>query len=383
VTSQRRKIAAIVSRLLEWFSRNARDLPWRQTTDPYGIWVSEIMLQQTQVKTVLPYWERWMRALPTVESLANERAERLHKLWEGLGYYRRVRNMHRAARVIMQEHGGKFPREFDQILALPGVGRYTAGAITSIAFNQPRPVLDGNVMRVLCRCFGITSNPRVGETNKRLWRLADELVGEAARSEARVARPCSQLNQALMELGALVCLPRGARCGDCPLAKICVARRQGRVEALPNLGRKAAATPRRFLAFVAERNGRYLVRQRPAEAINGLLWEFPNVETAKDERNLRRAARQALGIAPDEISSIAPFCVIKHSITRYRITVQAFRVKLGGAEPLPRLVGKWMRPKQLGALPFASAHRKILMLLKAAGEIAAPRAVAFRISLSR
>jgi A/G-specific adenine glycosylase len=364
VTPHQRKISAIVKNLLEWFGGNARDLPWRRTSDPYAIWVSEIMLQQTQVKAVLPYWERWMRALPTVEALANERAGRLHKLWEGLGYYRRVRNMHQAARMIVRRHGGKFPGDFDQILALPGIGRYTAGAISSIAFNQPKPVLDGNVIRVLCRCLGIAGNPRAGRTNQELWRLAAELVSAAAASAPRVARPCSQINQSLMELGALVCLPRRPRCEACPLRKICVARRQGRVEALPDLGRRAAATPRRFFAFVVQRDGRFLVRQRPAEAVNGLLWEFPNVEAADGDTNIPRAARRALGFAPVTDHALAPLCTIKHSITRYRITVQAFGVKVNCADPLPQLEGKWLRLRELEALPFASAHRKILMAHK-------------------
>src|SRR5438876_2634689 len=150
----------IISALVNWFGKAARDLPWRRSNDPYAIWVSEIMLQQTQVKTVIPYWERWMRELPTIRAAAKASPGKLHKLWEGLGYYTRVRNLQRAAQQILAQHGGKFPDDFDNILALPGIGRYTAGAIASIAFNQPRPILDGNVIRVLTRLFGIRENPR-------------------------------------------------------------------------------------------------------------------------------------------------------------------------------------------------------------------------------
>ena len=171
----------IVRELLAWFGRCARDLPWRRTRDPYAVWVSEIMLQQTQVKTVWPYWERWMRALPTIGALAEARPVRIHKLWEGLGYYTRVRNMQRAAQVIVGQHGGRFPEDFDAVLALPGIGRYTAGAICSIAFNQAKPVLDGNVIRVLTRLFGVGGDPRAKATNARLWALAEELVQCAAR----------------------------------------------------------------------------------------------------------------------------------------------------------------------------------------------------------
>ncbi len=232
MTPYGRKIAAIVKNLLEWFSKDARDLPWRRTRDPYAIWVSEIMLQQTQVKTVLPYWERWMRRLPDVAALANAHADELHKLWEGLGYYTRVRNLQSAARVIVAQHGTQFPERFEAVLALPGIGRYTAGAICSIAFNQPTPLLDGNVMRVLTRLFGIAENPRAQPTNEFLWSLAGELV-RRAETEAQ-PRACSALNQSLMELGALICTPRQPRCEICPVARLCLARRENRIGEIPN-----------------------------------------------------------------------------------------------------------------------------------------------------
>jgi A/G-specific adenine glycosylase len=173
------KTHRLVPLLLDWFTANARDLPWRRTRDAYAIWVSEIMLQQTQVKTVLPYWERWMRELPTIEAVAKAPSAKIHKLWEGLGYYTRVRNLQKAARDVMEKHGGKFPKKFDDVLALPGIGRYTAGAICSIAFNQPTPILDGNVIRVLTRIFGFAENPKEKQTNARLWQLAEELVSKA------------------------------------------------------------------------------------------------------------------------------------------------------------------------------------------------------------
>src|ERR1035437_5347350 len=177
-----KKTAGFVSALLRWFKASARGLPWRRTRDPYAIWVSEIMLQQTQVKTVMPYWERWMRELPTIEAAANASPDKIHKLWEGLGYYTRVRNLQRTARQIVEKHNGKFPDNFDDVLALPGIERYTAGAICSIAFNQPKPILDGNVIRVLTRVFGIGENPREKKTNAQLWRLAEGLVIHVASS---------------------------------------------------------------------------------------------------------------------------------------------------------------------------------------------------------
>src|ERR1035438_3318243 len=185
---QNAKLQKLVPLLLDWFSQNARDLPWRRTRDPYAIWVSEIMLQQTQVKTVIPFWNRWMRELPTIEAAAKASPAKIHKLWEGLGYYTRVRNLQKAAKQIVEcrvrnaERGNvKYPDTFEDVLALPGIGRYTAGAICSIAFNQPTPILDGNVIRVLARIFGIAGNPKEKETNARLWKLAAELVVHASR----------------------------------------------------------------------------------------------------------------------------------------------------------------------------------------------------------
>jgi len=342
------------------------------------------MLQQTQVKTVIPYWERWMRELPTIQSVAKASPTKLHKLWEGLGYYTRVRNMQKAAKQIVGRHGGKFPQNFDDVLALPGIGRYTAGAICSIAFNQPTPILDGNVIRVLTRVFGIDENPRDKETNARLWKLAEDLVGRALRCPPRrgaetalhLESSCSHMNQSLMELGAIVCTPRSPNCTSCPVKKYCVAFRQNRQDELPNLGKREAATARRFVAFVINRNGRFLVRQRPNGVVNAHLWEFPNVEIGMKGR-ARRSVRAALKLqmngaqrtgAPYQskdfsIVSTRPLCVIKHSITRYRITLEAWR-----AEPkqLPfKVSGLWRTPAQLHKLAFTAAHKRILNRLPA------------------
>jgi A/G-specific adenine glycosylase len=364
----------IVQRLLEWFARNARPLPWRRTRDPYAIWVSEIMLQQTQVKTVLPYWERWMRALPNLTALAKAKPQTLHKLWEGLGYYTRVRNLQRAARLIVEQHDGRFPRDFAALLALPGIGRYTAGAVCSIAFDQPHPILDGNVIRVLTRLCGIAGDPRERKTNARLWQLAQELVLEAAKTGARKSpsphasritrhapHPCSQFNQSLMELGALICTPRQPRCGVCPLAKDCVAYRQGRVHELPRPSQRVRATPRRFVAFVAQKRGLLLVRQRPAGGVNAYLWEFPNLELSPDDPDLRPAAYRALGVRP---RTLEPLATIKHSITRYRITLEAYQVTGRAAARIPAdTAGCWLARSQLTQLAFTSAHKQILRRL--------------------
>ncbi|WP_160164549.1 A/G-specific adenine glycosylase [Pedosphaera parvula] len=357
------KIHALASALLHWFSQSARDLPWRRTRDPYAIWVSEIMLQQTQVKTVIPYWEHWMQNLPTIQSLAEAAPERIHKLWEGLGYYTRVRNMQQAAQEIMSRHDGSFPSDFDSILALKGIGRYTAGAIASIAFNQPKPLLDGNVIRVLTRLFGIAENPRDKITNEQLWSLAEALVVSASNSNNNKSHPsaCSHLNQSLMELGALICTPRQPQCLICPVRQDCIAHHTGKVESLPNLGERTAATQRKFFAFVIEHQHRFLVTQRPAGVVNAHLWEFPNLEVNPDLPHPTPATQ----IDPLRLTlhSPTPLCTIKHTITRYRITLQVFRATLANPDTQTHLPTQWKTLAELHQLPFPSAHKKILKKL--------------------
>ena len=364
----------IISSLLAWFDANARDLPWRRTCDPYAIWISEIMLQQTQVKTVIPYWERWMKRLPDVQALALAQPETVLKLWEGLGYYSRARNAQAAARLIAENHGAVFPTTFEAVLGLPGIGPYTAGAICSIAFNQPTPILDGNVVRLLSRLFGVEGNVKEKATNARLWELARMMVERAAEvpqagfhiSDCAMkmaenfkfqsfnfkGRRCSMLNQSLMELGALVCLPQQPNCAVCPVSEACFAKRENRVDELPKVEKRAPATKRRFIAFVVERKGRYWVRQRPAGVVNGHLWEFPNIEIAPEEANIADAAKPFVLVG-------RPLCSFNHSITRYRILLEAYQAKL----PLPDALlkeGKWCSLAELEELAFTSAHRKVL-----------------------
>jgi A/G-specific adenine glycosylase len=363
---QRSTYRSIVRPLLRWFAVHARDLPWRRTLDPYAVWISEIMLQQTQVKTVIPYFERWLGELPDVRALAAAPPDKVLKLWEGLGYYTRARHLQRAAQQIVAEHGGRFPRDFQAVLALPGIGRYTAGAICSIAFNQPAPILDGNVLRVLTRLFAIRDNPRDQAVNARLWELAGALVRAAAdgrmtncdlRAPLRLSGRCSALNQSLMELGATVCTPRAPACDACPLRTKCAAHAQGLSDQLPNLGARAAAITQRFVAFVIVRRGRVLVRQRPAGVVNAHLWEFPNVETGDGASPPLDWLRDQLGVAARRVT---PLCAIKHSITRYRITVEASRVELHHARARQSSGARWVALADLDRLAFTGAHRKIL-----------------------
>jgi A/G-specific adenine glycosylase len=367
VMLQNRKTKKLVPLLLDWFAANARDLPWRKTRNPYAIWISEIMLQQTQVKTVVPFWNRWMRELPTIEDAAKASSQKIHKLWEGLGYYTRVRNLQKAAKIILKKNNGRFPENFEDVLALPGIGRYTAGAICSIAFNQPTPVLDGNVIRVLTRIFGIAENPREKETNKLLWQIAEELVAHANQGrdsalrcpDAAARHPyhknsCSHLNQSLMELGALICTPRNPQCEICPAKKLCVAFRENRVEELPNLGGRKKTMARRFVAFVVERDGKFLIRQRPGKVVNAHLWEFPNFEINGSRQGAKKIFNSVFDFKPEEIK---PLCTIKHSITRYRMTLEAFRVRSKNAPAKP--AGVWLSPKEFDSLAFTAAHKKL------------------------
>lgn len=344
--------AWLTRKVLAWFQVHARDLPWRRTTDPYAIWVSEIMLQQTQVKTVIPYFERWMRELPSVRALAEASSQTIHKLWEGLGYYTRVRNMQRSARLIIDQHGGRFPRSHEEVLALPGIGPYTAGAICSIAFNDAAPIVDGNVVRFFTRFFGIQEDARSGPTREQLWTLAQKLVNHAARLDA-----CSRLNQGLMEIGAMVCTPRAPGCDACPCRARCMAFARGWTEKLPNLGPRAKPTSRRFVAALVQRGSQVLVRQRPPGVVNAHLWEFPNAEVplASGCDDVRATIERELGCG---VRAVQPFARIKHSITRYRMTLDAVLVDLNGRRP-GRAAGKWKELPELALLPFASAHGKI------------------------
>lgn len=355
-----RNSGILVDAILKWFDKNARDLPWRRTSDPYGIWISEIMLQQTQVKTVIPYWNRWMQKFPNIEALAKAKPDEVLKHWEGLGYYSRSRNISHAAKIILSKHKGIFPHDFDEIIALPGIGPYTAGAICSIAFNQPAPILDGNIIRVLTRVFGIRTNPREARTNKRLWKLATDLVKQAGQVRHRHRHACSKFNQGLMELGATVCTPRNPQCAACPLRLHCTAFKKDLMAVLPNLRPHRDVQRCRVLAFVVVHENRFLVRRRPAVGINAGLWEFPNLETPSRDDGTTTAAKFCLGFEPHQIQ---PLCNINHTITRSRIRLEVFTCRIEQRPPrLPRSI-EWRSLSQLEELAFPSAHRKIVEML--------------------
>ncbi len=334
------------------------------------------MLQQTQVATVIPYYERWMRELPTIEALAKAREEKILKLWEGLGYYSRARNLHRAAREIQANRAGAFPTEFEQVLALPGVGRYTAGAICSIAFNQPTPILDGNVARVLARLFLLPGDPRKAKISGKFWEKAEALVrcvhelGQTEKLAKNRPRACSSLNQSLMELGALICTPAKPLCVKCPVASLCRAHNDGLVDRFPQRASRPTTVKRREVVFVVRRSGRILLRRRPTGAVNAGFFELPAVELSPKVPTAAAAARK-LGL---KLSGKGPLCRVQHTITRFRIHVEACEAAVletrgkSQTEESARSVIRngtpkgceWRSLRSLGTLPLASITRKVL-----------------------
>lgn len=270
------QLQKLPSALLKWYAENRRVLPWREQVSPYRTWVSEIMLQQTRVTAALPYFERFMAAFPTVEDLAAAPEEQLMRLWQGLGYYSRARNLQKAARMIVERYGGEFPRTYDEIMALPGIGDYTAGAILSIAFSQPVPAVDGNVLRILSRLTASGDN------------VLDTKVRHRMRAQLSEVMPPDDpggFNQALMDLGATVCMPNGIpRCGDCPCRAFCAAHRQGRETDYPVREKKTARTRQTLTAFLLLRSGRAALRKRPDTGLLASLWEFPHTPGQLDEQ---------------------------------------------------------------------------------------------------
>jgi A/G-specific adenine glycosylase len=342
---------AFARRLLAWYATQARELPWRGQQDPYAIWISEIMLQQTRVETVIPFYDRWMRRFPTVSSLARAPERAVLKAWEGLGYYARARNLQRAARLIHARYADQLPSDVAALRELPGIGRYTAGAIASIAFGLDEAALDGNIRRVLARVFNFRQVADSPEGAQKLWELA------AAQLPAGRA---GDYNQALMDLGATVCLARDPRCAVCPLRSLCRARRLGVQHLLPVMRLKRAVPHYTEGAAVILRAGCVLIVQRPAAALLGGLWEFPNGRAKVDpSRELAKLIHQAYQI---EIRRRETLGVVEHAYTHFKVTVQVFRAearKIGRKHP-----GKWVDPADLKDYPMGKVDRRIAAMVR-------------------
>ena len=342
----------IQKNLLKWFRANARDLPWRRNRTPYAVWVSEIMLQQTQVATVIDYFNRFLKRFPTVEKLARAKQDTVLKLWEGLGYYSRGRNLHKAAKIIVSEYNSQLPDTIDQLQKIPGIGRYTAGAIASIAFNKPAPILDGNVIRVLCRIFRIKGNPKDTATKNKLWQLADTLV--------HTKHP-GQFNEAMMELGALVCTPSNPQCSSCPLIKFCKAFKHNEQESLPVKQKQAPLPHYTIVVGVVYKDGKILIDKRKQNALLGGLWEFPGGKKRKNESFKNAVAREVKEETGIETEVGKRLCIVKHTYSHFKITLHAYMCDYtsGTAKPLACDAVKWITPKDLKKHAFPAANLKI------------------------
>lgn len=312
--------------VVAWFARGHRDLPWRRTRDPYAVWVSEIMLQQTRVDTVIPRFSRWMARFPTATALARAPLDDVLAEWAGLGYYARARNLHLAARQIEERYGGELPDRENDLESLPGIGRYTRGAILSIAFSQEAALLDGNVERVLARVFRIGGDPKGATTKKLFWELAERLV----RGTRALQMDPSRLNQGLMELGATVCLPRNPACLVCPLREVCKARKAGLAEAYPEASRKARVQEVATVSVALVREGKVLLMRRPANGLWGGLYELPSGELLVGETALgaaRRVARERAGLELT-LESLSPLpggaARFEHLLSHRRMTMHGF-----------------------------------------------------------
>jgi len=352
--SRRSIPASLQKRLLTWYRRHRRRLPWRDDPQPYRVWVSELMLQQTQVKTVLPYFERFMNRFPSVKALAAASEQDVLGAWSGLGYYRRARSLHHAAQSIMEERGGRFPETLEEWMALPGVGRYTAGAILSIAYGKRVPILDGNVARVLSRLFLVRGDPRSASTRKTLWRAAADSLPN---------RSVSDFNQALMELGALVCTPRQPKCLLCPLRHSCQARRRGLQEELPELAPRQASLAVVLTAAVVRRRGKVLLYQRQEEELLQGLWELPGGTCRMDEEPrsaLAREVRENYGLRLEPGEQVAR---VKHNIMNRRITLHAFNARLRGRAGMEKKPRVWIEPEKVRDYPVSSMTLKVLRLV--------------------
>jgi A/G-specific adenine glycosylase len=345
-----REAATLRRKLLAWYRAGNRPLPWRQSRDVYRIWISEAMLQQTRVETVLGYWARFVETLPTLADLAAASEEEVLALWSGLGYYSRARRLREAAIAICERHEGEFPRTRAEARALPGVGPYTAGAVLSIAYGLPEPLVDGNVARVFCRLRGLELEPSAPRAQRELWALAEELVPK--RDGA------GDWNQALMELGATVCTPTSPRCTGCPVARECSAHAQGREEELPLAKPKVAPLEVSLEIACAVRGAEVLLAQRPGGGRMAGLWEPPT-------RELPNAAAQRSELypaqfeRPDSLVLGASLGLLRHSITRHRIQAEVRQAEVTGALPQS---WRWVRRDELAGIGLTGMAKKVLGL---------------------
>ncbi|MEM6452200.1 MAG: A/G-specific adenine glycosylase [Cyanobacteria bacterium P01_D01_bin.105] len=344
-------------RLLAWYAAQGRDLPWRRTRDPYPIWISEVMLQQTQVKTVIPYYERWLKAFPTVDALAVAEQQSVLKLWEGLGYYARARNLHKAAQQIVQLFGGEFPQTLEEAIALKGIGRTTAGGILSAAFNLPTPILDGNVKRVLARLIALPVIPN--KALPQLWVISEQILDPNQPRD---------FNQAIMDLGATLCTRHNPACLLCPWQAHCAAYNQNATTDFP-MTQSRQPLPQKTIgvAVITDKQGNILIDRRKQEGLLGGLWEFPGgkIEPGETmEQCVSREIKEELGI---EIEVGSKLITIDHAYTHFKVTLNVFNCKhlSGDPQPIECDEVKWVTLDEISDYPFPKANTQIIELLKA------------------
>ncbi len=352
-------IASIRRSLLSWYSSHARELPWRGTDNPYHIWLSEIMLQQTRVDQAKPYFERFVTTFPSVELLASAPLDDVLRNWEGLGYYSRARNLHKAAQQIVTTFGGEVPGEYDQIRTLPGIGPYTAAAVLSIAFSKPYGVLDGNVIRVLSRLTCNGDDVTRWITRRHLQGLSDELVSPQSPGD---------FNQAMMELGATVCTPKKPVCRDCPISKLCCAFAAGTMEAFP-IAKKKAPIPHHdiVVAIIRDKKNQLLIQRRPKDGMLGGLWQFPGGKQESGESLTDACYREILDELDVHILIDQPFHTLSHAYTHFKITLHAFLCSLESGKPKSKHghLLRWVGLDELGDYAFARSNRRLIeQLLK-------------------
>ncbi len=352
--ANQRKIQAS---LLAWFARAHRDLPWRNTSDPYAIWVSEVMLQQTQVATVIPYYHRWLQAFPTVTALARAPQDDVLKVWEGLGYYARARNFHRAAQHIVDRFHGVIPDDAEDFINLDGVGTYTCAAVMSIAFGKPLAAVDGNVKRVLSRLFVIENEANDARHSKVFQAAADELLDRNAPGA---------FNQAMMELGALVCRPQNPQCEHCPVSSCCLAFAEKKQFELPRRKQRKPTPQVQVAVGVVADRGKVLITRRPEDGLLGGLWEFPGgkIEPPESPREAcKRELREETGL---EVAVGKQMATIEHAYTHFKVQLHVFRCERTGGDVV--LDGptdyRWVGPEELDNFAFPKANHKFINELK-------------------
>lgn len=353
-------MSPIQKKLLNWFSIYGRDLPWRKTYTPYHIWISEIMLQQTQMKRATAYFNHWMEKFPDITNIAKSSEEELMKLWEGLGYYSRARNIFKTAKILVQAHNSELPADHKTLLKLPGIGRYTAGAIMSLAFNQEYAIVDANIERLYARLFNIDTPVKSKENQHFIWRQAKELIPQG---KARY------FNQALMELGGLICLPKNPKCGQCPISGHCAALGLKVTDKRPVPVKLPDSISIEMVTGLLAHNGKIFIQKRPENDAWGGLWEFPTGRLKRNETPEQALKREYQEKTELKINDLKKITTVKHSYTKYRVTLHCFSCGLENVQSKPTLHAaqeyRWVIPKELARFAFPAGHRKLIDFIHA------------------